>query len=234
MALEEIVLDSRLLGTPEKLIVYTPKRYSPLYSYPVLYVQDGDDYLAMGRMASLLDQMIADKEIPDLLAVFIPVDKAKRFDRYHPDGKEHLAYTRFLADEVVSFIDSHYSTHPLGNGRTLLGESLGGVVSLFTALAYPHTFGQVASQSGAVDEQLNRRIAQADLTVSQTFYLEIGTEETAVNSSRGVLNLYAANEELRAILQTKKATLFYETFEGDHTWGHWQKNLPRMLRTLYG
>ena len=234
MALEEIVLDSRLLGTPEKLIVYTPKRYSPLYSYPVLYVVDGGDYLAMGRMATLLDQMIADKEIPALLAVFLPVDKAKRIDRYHPDGKEHLAYSRFLADEVVSFIDSHYSTHPLGNGRTLLGESLGGVVSLFTGLAYPHTFGQVASQSGAVDEQLNRRIAQADLTVSQTFYLEIGTEETAVNSSRGVLNLYAANEQLRAILQTKKATLYYETFEGDHTWGHWQKNLPRMLRTLYG
>lgn len=234
MALEEIILDSRHLGTPEKLIVYTPKRYSPLYSYPVLYVQDGDDYLAMGRMATLLDKLIDDKELPDLLAVFLPVDKTKRQSRYHPDGQEHVAYRRFLAEEVVSYIDTHFSTHPLGNGRTLLGESLGGVVSLFTALSYPHTFGQVACQSGAMDAELNQRVADTVFSVPQSFYLEVGTEETAVQSARGMLDLVAANEELRAILQKKMATLVYETFEGDHTWGHWQANLPRMLRTLYG
>nr|WP_254613082.1 alpha/beta hydrolase-fold protein [Brevibacillus sp. HB1.2] len=222
------------MGTPEKLIVYTPQRYSPLYSYPVLYVQDGEDYLAMGRMASLLDQLNRDKELPDIIAVFLPVEKSKRNDRYHPDGKEHMAYRRFLADEVVSYVDTHYSTHPLGNARTLLGESLGGVVSLFTALYYPHTFGQVACQSIAMDAKLNRLIADADFSVPQTIYLEIGTEETAVSTGRGTLNLLAANEELREILGTKKATLVYETFEGDHTWSHWQRNLPRMLKTLYG
>ncbi|KQL43893.1 enterochelin esterase [Brevibacillus choshinensis] len=234
MALEEIILDSRHLGTPEKLIVYTPERYSPLYSYPVLYIQDGDDYLAMGRMATLLDRMIGEKELPDLVAVFLPVDKKKRQDRYHPDGSEHLAYRRFLADEVVSYIDSHYSTETLGNARTLIGESLGGVVSLFTAFAYPHTFGQIACQSIAMDAQLNRRVADTAFEVPYTIYLEIGTEETAVTSARGPLDLVAANEELRDILQTKMATLVYETFEGDHTWGHWQANLPRMLRSLFG
>ncbi|MGF9908226.1 alpha/beta hydrolase [Brevibacillus porteri] len=234
MALEEIILESRHLGTPVKLIVYTPQRYSPLYSYPVLYVQDGEDYLAMGRMASLLDQMNRDKELPDIIAVFLPVEKSKRNDRYHPDGKEHMAYRRFLADEVVSYVDTHFSTHPLGNARTLLGESLGGVVSLFTALNYPHTFGQVACQSIAMDAKLNRLVADADFSVPQTIYMEIGTEETAVSTGRGTLNLLAANEELREILSTKKATLVYETFEGDHTWGYWQHNLPRMLKTLYG
>ncbi|TKI54523.1 esterase family protein [Brevibacillus antibioticus] len=234
MALEEIILESRHLGMPEKLVVYTPQRYSPLYSYPVLYVQDGEDYLAMGRMASLLDQLNRDKELPDIIAVFLPVEKSKRNDRYHPDGKEHMAYRRFLADEVVSYVDTHYSTHPLGNARTLLGESLGGVVSLFTALHYPHTFGQVACQSIAMDAKLNRLVADADFSVPQTFYLEIGTEETAVSTGRGTLNLLAANEELREILSMKKATLVYETFEGDHTWGHWQHNLPRILKTLYG
>lgn len=234
VALEEIVLDSRHLGTPEKLIVYTPERYSPLYSYPVLYVQDGDDYLAMGRMATLLDRMIREKELPDVLAVFIPVDKSKRQARYHPDGREHLTYRRFLAEEVVGYVDTHYSTETLGNARALIGESLGGVVSLFTALAYPHTFGQVACQSIAMDAELNRRVAETDFTIPLTVYLEIGTEETAVSSARGTLDLVAANEELRDILRTKMATLVYETFEGDHTWGHWQANLPRMLRSLFG
>lgn len=234
MALEEIILESRHLGTPEKLIVYTPERYSSLYSYPVLYVQDGDDYLALGRMATLLDSMIREKLLPDVLAVFLPVDKNKRTARYHPDGSEHLGYRRFLADEVVSYMDTHYSTDTLGNARTLIGESLGGVVSLFTALAYPHTFGQIACQSIAMDAELNRRVAETAFEVPLTIYLEIGNQETAVTSSRGPLDLVTANEELREILQTKMATLVFETFEGDHTWGHWQTNIPGMLHALFG
>lgn len=234
MPLEEIILDSRHLGTPETLIVYTPQRYSPLYSYPVLYVQDGADYLSLGKMATMLDEQIQKKELPDLIAVFLPVEKEKRTSRYHPDGAEHLSYRRFLAEEVVRYIDSHYSTHPLGNGRTLVGASLGGVVSLFTALAYPHTFGQVASQSIAMDPNLNQRVSQTDLSVPLSLYLQIGSDETAVESSRGPLDLVASNEELYAILQTKMVTLAYETFEGDHTWGHWQAHLPRMLQTLLG
>jgi enterochelin esterase-like enzyme len=236
VALEEIVLDSRHLGTPETLIVYTPARYSPLYSYPVLYVQDGADYLSLGKMASTLDSMIQQKELPDLIAVFLPVEKEKRTSRYHPDGAEHIAYRRFLAEEVVRYIDAHYSTHPLGNARTLVGASLGAVVSLFTALAYPHTFGQVASQSIAMDSKLNNQVAQAtpSLSVPLSFYLQIGTEETAVKSTRGSLDLVSANKELRDILQTKMVTLVYETFDGDHTWGHWQALLPRMLKALLG
>lgn len=234
MPLEEIFLDSRHLGSPETLIVYTPQRYSPLYSYPVLYVQDGADYLSLGKMATMLDELIQKKELPDLIAVFLPVEKEKRTSRYHPDGAENPAYRRFLAEEVVRYIDDRYSTHPLGNGRTLVGSSLGGVVSLFTALAYPHTFGQVASQSIAMDATLNQRVSQTDLSVPLSLYLQIGNDETAVESMRGTLDLVASNEELRSILQTKMVTLVYETFEGDHTWAHWQAHLPRMLQTLLG
>lgn len=232
--LAEITLNSKYLGTAERLLIYTPERYSPLYSYPVLYVQDGDDYVSMGRLATLLDQLTAEKQIAGVIAVFLPVDKAKRRARYHPDGAEHQAYKRFLAEEVVAYVDRHYSTYPLGSARTLLGESLGGVVSLFTALTYPHTFGQVASQSAAMDEELNRRVAAMEIPVHLHIYLEVGTDETAVDTSRGTLDLVAGNEALRDLLQQKKVTLTYETFSGDHTWGYWQQNLPRILRAFFG
>lgn len=234
MPLAEIALNSRHLGTTEKLIVYTPEHYSPLYSYPVLYVQDGEAYLAMCRFATILDDLIRRKELPGLIAVFLPVETKKRMARYHPDGAEHLAYQRFLAEEVVRYVDAHYATHPLGSGRTLVGVSLGAVASLFTALAYPHSFGQVASQSMALDAELNRRVAETAISVPLFLYLEVGTDETAVETKRGPLNLLAANEELRDLLQQKMVTLVYETFAGDHSWSHWQANLPRMLKALFG
>jgi enterochelin esterase-like enzyme len=234
LALDERTIHSKHLGTSERILIYTPQRYSPLISYPVLYVQDGDDYLALGRLATLLDQLTQREEIGDLIAVFLPVDKAQRYERYHPEGRHHQAYKRFLAEEVVACVDQHYSTHPLGSARTLLGESLGGVVSLFTALAYPHTFGQVACQSAAMDDRLNRQVEQTDIPASLTVYVEVGTQETAVNTSRGPLNLLAANERLRDLLQQKRVTLTYKTFSGDHTWGYWQANLPHILRAIFG
>lgn len=234
MPLNEIALDSRHLGTTEKLIVYTPEQYSPLYSYPVLYVQDGEGYLAMFRHGALLDELIRQKEVPELLCVFLPIETERRMARYHPDGAEHLAYRRFLAEEVVHYMDAHYATHPLGSARTLVGASLGAVVSLFTALAYPHTFGQVASQSMALDAELNRRVADTDISVPLFLYMEVGTEERAVETKRGLLDLYSANEALRDILQQKMVTLAYETFAGDHAMSHWQANLPRMLKAVYG
>ncbi len=232
-AIQEVTLTSRHLGTKERILVYTPQRYSPLYSYPVLYVQDGDDYLSLGRLATLLDQFSAKREIHDLIAVFLPVDKQQRTRRYHPLGADHAAYKRFVAEEVVAYIDHHYSTTPLGGARTLLGESLGGVVSLFTALTYPHTFGQVVCQSGAFDDELCRLVESWKPVEHIHVYLEVGTEETAVDTSRGTLDLVAGNERMREILARKKVTLRYETFRGDHTWGYWQENLPEILRYFF-
>lgn len=232
-SIEEVTIFSQYLGTQERLMIYTPHRYSPLYSYPVLYVQDGDDYLSLGRLPSLLDKLSDTRETEDVIVVFIPVDKAERTSRYHPKGSSYAAYKRFLAEEVVSFMDRNYSTHPLGHARTLLGESLGGVVSLFTALTYPHTFGQVASQSGAFTPDLCQSIKEWNVDSSLSIYLEIGERESFIETSRGNLNLVEGNEVLRDVLVQKEITLRYETFEGDHTWGYWQENLPRILQHFY-
>ncbi|MCK9906577.1 alpha/beta hydrolase-fold protein, partial [Frankia sp. Cpl3] len=111
----------------------------------------------------------------------------------HPNGSSHLAYKRFLAEEVVSYIDQHFASNPLGNARTLLGESLGGVVSLFTALTYPHTFGQIACQSAAFDDALIAMVTSVQQLPHLSIYLEVGSEETGVETSRGTLDLYASN-----------------------------------------
>lgn len=227
--IQEVTLASRHLNSSERILIYTPPHYSPLYSYPVIYAQDGDDYLSLGRLASLLDQSES-----DVIAVFLPVEKRQRSDRYHPDGAAHQAYRRFLAEEAVSYVDRNYSTLTLGNGRLLLGESLGGVVSLFTALTYPHTFGQVACQSGAFDDAMLEQVNGLNPFPHLSVYLEAGTEETAVETSRGTLDLYAANLRMRDVLQKKGATLRFETFAGDHTWGYWQENLPRIIRHFFG
>lgn len=232
-SIQEVTIASRHLGTDERLMIYTPGRYSPLYKYPVLYVQDGDDYLAMGRLASILDDLIVHREIQELIAVFLPVDKRDRQARYHPEGTQHAAYLRFLAEEAVSWVDDRFASIPLGGARTLLGDSLGGVVSLFAALTYPHTFGQAACQSGAFDDAICRRAEAFSLPASLSVYLEVGTEETAVETPRGPLDLVAGNRRMKQVLEAKGVAVSFETFEGGHTWGYWQSTLPGILRHFF-
>ncbi|WP_019123422.1 alpha/beta hydrolase [Brevibacillus massiliensis] len=232
--IQEVTLKSKYLGSAERILVYTPNRYSPLYSYPVLYVQDGADYLSLGRLATLLEQMAADKQAEDVIAVFLPVDPAERGRRYHPGGSAHAAYKRFLAEEVASYVDRHYATTPLGGARTLLGDSLGGVVSLFTALSYPHTFSRVACQSGAFDDKLCRMADLSGRLDQLTVYLEVGDAESAVKTAHGTLDLLSGNRMMGDVLQKKGVTLTLETFAGDHTWGSWQANLPRIIRYFFG
>ena len=49
----------------------------------------------------------------------------------------------------------------MGYGRALIGDSLGGTVSLLTALQYPHTFGKVIMQSPLVNETVLRAVGKS-------------------------------------------------------------------------
>ncbi|GAA4703634.1 alpha/beta hydrolase [Brevibacillus fulvus] len=233
-SLQEVCLNSRYLNSAERLVVYTPPSYSPLYSYPVIYIQDGEDYLSMGRCASQLDQFFAERGHEEAIAVFLPVEKRLRQARYYPEGAAYAGYKRFVADEVVPYIDSHFATNPLAYGRTLLGESLGGVVSLFLAFTYPHTFGQIACQSAAVDERLLDQLAALPGRYPLSVYLEVGKEETAVATQRGSLNLLKANDQLAAVLSGLGCDVSLHHFAGGHDWGAWQANLSRIFRHFLG
>ncbi len=228
--LHEATLFSQHLQASERLVIYTPGRYTPLYSYPVLYVLDGDDYLALGRLPGVLDQLTADKSVQDVIAVFLPVDKTERYARYHHQGASHHAFKRFLAEEVVSYIDSYYSTHPLGGARILLGDSLAATASLSAAFTYPHTFGQAASQSGAFDAAFLQACENLPGLEQLTVYLEAGTDERHVATSSGPFDFLAATQQMHDLLKEKGATLQLNTFAGDHTWTYWQGHLPDICR----
>ncbi|TPG69405.1 esterase family protein [Brevibacillus laterosporus] len=232
-SLSEVTLSSQHLGTTETLLIYTPPFYSPLYSYPVLYAQDGRDYLSLGRLPGMLDSMLDKREIQNLIVVFIPVELEKRRSRYHPDGEEFDAYIRFMAEEIVPYMDKNYATEPLSGGRTLIGDSLGGTVSLATAIRYPHTFGNVASQSGALYDSFYTLAENSHSLEQLSLYLEIGTKETAVSTSRGIIDLFTPHQRFVELLQQKKATFHLELSEGDHTWEHWQAHLPQIIRYFY-
>lgn len=227
-------LSSKYLGETRLLQIYLPPGYSDENRYPVLYLQDGTDYLTLGRIATQTNQLIAEGRIHPPIIVMIPVDKARRNEEYAPGGDRFEAYGRFVADEVLPRVESRFAARQEPGGRVIGGSSLGATVSLHMALDFPDRFRRVLSQSGAFFKATLDRIRQAPTLADLEVYQMIGLEEHAVPTHVGNLDLLARNREVSRALREKGASLRYVEKEGKHTWGLWQKDLPEALTHFFG
>ncbi|MGZ4160937.1 MAG: alpha/beta hydrolase [Neobacillus sp.] len=233
--IKELTFHSLELGEEMQLLVYLPANFSPLYKYALLIAQDGRDYFQLGRIGRLADEFLYEREIENIIIVGVPYKNvADRRRKYHPDGDQNQAYIRFLAHELVPFLDQEYPTYHMGTTRALIGDSLGATVSLMTALQYPHTFGKVLLQSPLVDEQVMEMVENFTDSQLLDIYHVIGKLETEVPTTDGnISDFLQPNRELSSVISKKSFTYFYEEFNGNHTWTYWQPDLRRALKMLF-
>lgn len=228
-------IDSTYLQETMILKIYQPESYSPLYKYQFCIMQDGDDYYQLGRAATWSDRLHDNGEISNTILVGIHYrDKFDRRQKYHPDGDQQPAYSKFLVHEVVPFLEDLFPSYHMGGSRALVGDSLAGTVSLMTALKYPHTFGKVIMQSPYVDETVKQKVREVNNLHSIAIYHTIGTNETAVDTTDGKkVDFLAPNRELHKLLQAKNMDYtYYELENGKHTWKYWQQDLIRAFTSM--
>ncbi|PTM59828.1 alpha/beta hydrolase [Desmospora activa] len=227
-------VDSHHLGETRDIQVYLPPEHDENAAYPVIYLQDGDDYFNLGRLATQANRMILDGEIRPFAAVAIPVDKQNRIAEYAPIGSRHASYLRFFVEELLPFVEGEFPVTIAPEERILGGSSLGGTVSLHLSLQYPQQFQRIMSQSGAFLEATLEAIRHVDTLSHLEIYQSIGKAETAVPTNLGNLDLLARNREVHRALQEKDARVHYSEQDGNHTWGFWQKDLPQALAFFFG
>lgn len=217
------------------LLVYLPENYSPLYKYSLLIAQDGQDYFRLGRVGRQVEALMKNEEIEDVIVIGIPYnDVNDRRDKYHPNGSKFNKYVRFLAHELVPYLDKEFPTYQIGYGRALIGDSLGATVSLLTGLAYPNTFGKLILQSPYVNEDVLQAVKNFSSSSRPSIYHQIGKQETNVKTTDGeILDFISPNRTLNEVLSTKGFSYSYEEFDGDHTWKYWQPALTPILKEMF-
>ncbi|PLS16014.1 hypothetical protein CVD28_18345 [Bacillus sp. M6-12] len=233
--IKEYSLFSKELGEEMELLVYLPASFSTLYKYSILIAQDGRDYFQLGRIGRTADALLHDGEIENLIIVGIPYRNVDdRRSKYHPEGDKHQAYMRFLAHELVPYLDQEFPGYHMGMGRALIGDSLGATISLLTALRYPHTFGKVALQSPYVDEHIMEAVRNFKEQQLLELYHVVGKNETEVPTTDGkTRNFIDPNRELQALFKSMGYSCFYDEFDGEHTWKYWQPDLKRALMEMF-
>ncbi len=229
-----------------RTIVYLPPNYDrrPNRSYPVLYLQDGQNvfdgttsfvYGQEWFVDETAEWMIRTGQIEPLIIAAIYNSGDTRIDEYTPSIDESLqrggqadAYLKFLIGEIKPFIDSQFRTRRTALNTGIGGSSLGGLLSLYAGLKYPEVFGKLAIMSPSLwwdRENILRQIARRPQTLPQRIWLDIGTEEGSVVEKV---------RRLRALFESRGECFHYEEAWGaGHNESAWASRVGPMLKYLF-
>ncbi|KAA6315900.1 Carbohydrate acetyl esterase/feruloyl esterase [termite gut metagenome] len=145
--------DSPTLKMSRRLTVYTPPKYEQgKENYPVLYLMHGvggdeEAWMALGRTAQILDNLIAQQKAKPMIVVMTNGNSYQEaapgessLGLYKPsigmdkamDGETEEAFP-----DIVNFIDTNYRTIKQKSGRAIGGLSMGGFHSMHISKEYP-------------------------------------------------------------------------------------------------
>ncbi|MFQ5583444.1 MAG: alpha/beta hydrolase [Calditrichia bacterium] len=198
-----------------------PPGYNPeARSYPILYVNDGSDYIKLGKMVNVLDNLLSGNKIHPLVVVFIdPVDRMKEYDMSD-------TYLQMLAEELIPFIEKKYGGPGSTEKRGIMGPSLGGLISLYAGLKFPGLFGFVAGQSSSIQfhKQAIISLYNESEPVTTKIYLDWGAYESTRDLSVQFVKM----------LQSKGYRIIHKEYNEGHSWGNWRAHLDDILVAFVG
>ena len=142
-------LQSKALEEERVLNIYLPQGYDPdsAATYPVLYVLDGSAHEDFPHIAGLVQFMNMYAIMPHTIVVGIQnVDRYRDFTYPSTDKRDCESipqcggserFINFIEQEVQPFIEANYKS----NGhKTIVGQSLGGLVATEILIKKPHLF----------------------------------------------------------------------------------------------
>jgi enterochelin esterase family protein len=115
--------------------VYLPHRYPENAPYPVVYFNDGTDYVEDVETPEILDALIHRNAMRPVVAVFVaPLDRRAEY-------RGERSFLDFVASELVPEIDRRYRTVPRPEGRAIVGGSRGATGALHLSFDRAGVFG---------------------------------------------------------------------------------------------
>ena len=230
-------------GPDRDLLVYLPPSYAATErSYPVLYMQDGQNLfdpalsyagswrvdLAMNRAAARgLEGIIVgvpnagDERIGEYNPFTSPGDRTARGERY----LDHLV------GSVKPLVDQRFRTLPGSESTGIAGSSMGGLISLFAFFQRPQIFGVVGALSPSLwfaDRRIFKIAERAPFRPGKV-YLDVGGREGA--------EAVADVRRLRDLLQAKgfrpgEELRYVEDRSGTHQESAWGRRFRSALTFL--
>lgn len=192
---------SEILNNDREIALYLPAQKMTTPRLLVLF--DGQIYRQQYGIDRFFDKLIEEGKLPPIAILFVDsIDSDRRSVELPPNPDFH----RFLADELLVWLEQEKGLQVAAKETIVSGSSYGGLASAWVAFNRPDRFGKVLSMSGSywwapeneAPEWLIRQYQQADKKPLQ-FFLEAGLFESRAGAG-GILN---NNRQLKQVLQQR-------------------------------
>jgi predicted alpha/beta superfamily hydrolase len=233
------------LNRHRRIWIYLPTDYHQHTekSYPVLYMQDGQNLFDTGTahfgewgIDKTLDQ-IQSTGNEGIIVVGIDNGGHHRANEYAPwrrakfGGGEGLDYAQFVAYTLKKYIDAHFRTKPEREFTGIGGSSMGGLISFYAGLRYAEVFSKLAILSPSF--WFNKQIFEWVEKQEKIFEMQIcmvGSRTESYSMERDMTAMYAT---LQNIGYTPNELSFAIRDKGKHNEKFWGREFPFVYQTLF-
>jgi enterochelin esterase family protein len=214
-----------IVGGKRTVYLYQPPTTEPV---PLLVVFDGQDYYKRARLPQIVENLLAEGSIRPLALAMVEHGRQARIVEYMCSDSTVAFLLRHvlpLARQQLNLLD--INDHPGAYG--VLGASMGGLISLYTAMRVPEVFGRVLSQSGTFGfTDLEHDAVIFDLinnspTKPVKIWMDVGQFEW----------LLTANRRMHEALQEHGYAITYREYPGEHNYTSWRDDLAYGLEALF-
>jgi enterochelin esterase-like enzyme len=255
---ETIVSHSPILNRPVKLEVVRPQNVLPGISYPLLFLNDGQDCEGI-RLKQSLERLWHRNEIVPIIVVGIHAgDRMQEYGvatekDFSGRGAKASLYSDFIVKELLLFIQSRYPIDK--NKQAIGGFSLGALSAMDIALSHPEVFSMMGAFSGsfwwrridasdkAFDEKKDRimhnLVREIEKCEGLKFWFQTGTrDEQHDRNGNGVIDSIDDTLDLISEL-TKKGyrpfhdIVYHEIKGGEHNQHTWGEAMPHFLKWAF-
>ncbi|MBI1281135.1 MAG: esterase family protein [Anaerolineaceae bacterium] len=196
---------------------------------PLLVVFDGSGYLHKAKLATIVDNLIAQGRIqPVAMALVDPGGQGRVVEYACSDATTAFIIKCVLleAQKHLKLIDINQSPGTFG----IMGASMGGLMSMYIAHRAPEIFGHVLCESGAFgSDHLYYRSVLYDLIryapkPNIKIWMDAGVQEWFIKPNR----------EIVPLLKERGYDMTYVEHTSGHNYPSWRNILWRGLEHLYG
>lgn len=222
----------RQLNRKRRIWIYLPEAYAlSNKKFSVMYMQDGQNLFDV--LTAPFGEWGADEMMDSVRegrqSIIVGIDHGgnTRLNEYNPYnskfGKgEGDAYAEFIVKTLKPYIDSAYRTKPSRENTMIAGSSMGGLISLYTALKYPQVFGGAGIFSPAfwIAPQLKDFIKQQSVSLPRPALYFVCGEMESENMASDMADIY------KLIRQQGNTNTYFKTIsDGRHNEKFWQEQL---------
>lgn len=233
-------------GRQRRMAVYTPAGYEDSRrSYPVLYLLHGmggdeEAWLATGRLAEIMDNLIAAGKAEEMIVVMtngctrhVAAPGYSHEGMWHPymSGSMDGSFETLFPD-IVEWVDDHYRTIARKDKRAIAGLSMGGFHSMQISKEQPEMFGYVGLFSAAIFRGDEGVEIYADLETKLERQFSEGVKLYWIAIGRDDF-LYDENVKFRALLDAEGYPYTYRESEGGHVWRNWRVYVAEFTQMLF-